>query len=118
MGGQDGSVGGICCVPGRRGINVVNSHLAGVLRRPIITERSTRLQGENKYTFEVELTSNRGIIKQAVEKLFDVTVLSVNTVTTPGKTKRFGPRLVTKRARKKAIVTLKPGDKITVFEGL
>jgi len=103
---------------GRRGIKMVNSHLAGVLRRPIITERSTRLQDGNKYTFEVGLTSNRGLIKQAVEKLFDVTVLQVNTIRTPGKTKRFGPRLVTKQATKKAIVTLKPGDKITVFEGI
>lgn len=97
---------------------MVNSHLASVLRRPIITERSTRLQDGNKYTFEVELTSNRGLIKQAVEKIFDVTVLQVNTIRTPGKTKRFGPRLVTKQATKKAIVTLKPGDKITVFEGI
>lgn len=97
---------------------MATSQLTGVLIRPIITERSTKLQDKNKYTFEVGLKANRGLIKQAIEKLFEVQVLSVNTIRTPGKTKRFGPHLVTKRAKKKAIVTLRPGDKITIFEGI
>jgi len=92
--------------------------LTRVLIRPVVTEKSTRLQEENKFTFEVLLEANRGQVKQAVEKLFDVKVLKVNMVRTPGKRKRFRQRLVQERAHKKAIVTLKPGDKLALFEGV
>jgi large subunit ribosomal protein L23 len=92
--------------------------LTRVLVRPIITERSTMLQEQHKYTFEIALTANRGLVKQAVETLFNVKVLKVNTMRTPGKSRRFGPRLVMSREVKKAIVTLRPGDTITIFEGV
>jgi len=92
--------------------------LTRVLVRPMVTERSTILQEQNKYVFEVTLESNRGLVKQAVEKLFDVEVIRVNTIRIPGKTKRFGPRKIIQRAKKKAIVTLKAGDKIAIFEGI
>jgi large subunit ribosomal protein L23 len=92
--------------------------LTRVLVRPIITERSTMLQEQHKYTFEIALTANRGLVKQAVETLFNVKVLKVNTMRTPGKSRRFGPRLVRSREVKKAVVTLRRGDTITVFEGV
>jgi large subunit ribosomal protein L23 len=92
--------------------------LTRVLVRPIITERSTMLQEQHKYTFEVALTANKGLVKQAVETLFEVKVLKVNTIRIPGKTRRFGPRLVRSKDIKKAVVTLRPGDTITVFEGV
>ena len=89
-----------------------------IIIRPVVTERSTSLQDQNKYVFEVALNSTKGMIKQAVEQLFNVRVLKVNTLRRPGKTRRFGPRLVQSPVRKKAIVTLQPGDKITLFEGV
>ena len=92
--------------------------LTQTLIRPVVTEKSTRLQGENKYTFQVTLTANRELVKQAVEKLFEVHVVKVHIIRTTSKTKRFGPRLVKGKERKKAIVTLRPGDKIPVFEGV
>ena len=94
------------------------AQLTGVLLRPVVTERSTDLQEQNKFTFEVQLTANRALVRLAVEKLFDVKVLKVNIIRTPGKTRRFGPRRVRSPEKKKAIVTLKPGDSITVFEGV
>ena len=89
-----------------------------VLIRPVVTERSTSLQDQNKYVFEVALTATKGMVKQAVEQLFSVRVLNVNTLRRRGKTRRFGPRLVRSPERKKAIVTLRAGDKITLFEGV
>ena len=92
--------------------------LTQTLVRPVVTEKSTSLQGNNKFTFQVKLDANRELVKQAVEKLFEVKVIKVNIIRTRKKAKRFGPRLVQGREYKKAIVTLRPGDKITVFEGV
>ena len=89
-----------------------------VVLRPVVTERSTALQDQNKYVFEVALNATKGMVKQSVEQLFGVRVLNVNTMRRHGKTRRFGPRLVRSPERKKAIVTLQPGDKITLFEGV
>jgi large subunit ribosomal protein L23 len=88
-----------------------------VLRRPLITEKSTVLQMENKYAFEVADEANKPQIKKAVEKAFNVTVTGVNIVRNPGKTRRLGRRLLPAREWKKAIVTLKQGDTIQYFEG-
>ncbi len=92
-------------------------HLYEVLRRPLITEKSTALQAEGKYAFEVAREANKPQIKQAVEKAFKVEVTAVNVLTVPGKSRRLGRRLLPPRPWKKAIVTLKPGDKIEFFEG-
>ncbi|HHU33412.1 MAG: 50S ribosomal protein L23 [Zhaonellaceae bacterium] len=89
-----------------------------VLLRPVISEKSMGLMEENKYTFYVDTKANKIEIKNAVEKLFKVTVLSVNTITVKGKMKRLGRTQGLTPTRKKAIVTLKPGDKIEIFEGL
>ena len=93
-------------------------HLYEVLRRPLITEKSTALQAQNKYAFEVADGANKPMVKQAVEKAFKVTVTGVNVVTMQSKTRRVGRRQVQTSPWKKAIVTLKTGDKIEFFEGV
>ena len=93
-------------------------HLYEVLRRPLVTEKNTILQAQNKYTFEVAKEANKPLIKQAVEKAFKVKVTEVNVTNLLGKTRRVGRRLVQTPPWKKAIVTLKPGDKIEFFEGV
>lgn len=92
-------------------------HLYEVLRRPLITEKSTYLQVENKYAFEVAKEATKPQIKQAVEKAFNVEVIGVNVVTIPGKSRQLGRRVLPARPWKKAIVTLKPGERIEFFEG-
>jgi large subunit ribosomal protein L23 len=93
-------------------------HLYEVLRRPLITEKNATLQAQGKYAFEVAKEANKHQIKQAVEKAFKVTVTAVNVATVPGKTQRVGRRVVRTQPWKKAIVSLKPGDKIEIFEGV
>jgi large subunit ribosomal protein L23 len=76
------------------------------------------LQVQNKYAFEVAEEANKNQIKQAVEKAFKVNVTTVNVMTVPGKRRRVGRRMVLTPSHKKAIVTLKQGDKIELFEGV
>ena len=89
-----------------------------ILRRPIITEKSTNLQEQRRYSFEVATKASKLQIKRAVEEAFSVKVLGVNTMNIKGKRKRFGPRQSTRRSWKKAVVTLAPGNSITIFEGV
>jgi large subunit ribosomal protein L23 len=93
-------------------------HLYEVLRRPLVTEKSTVLQTQNKYAFEIADGANKPMVKQAVEKAFKVKVTGVNVVTMRGKTRRVGRRQIQTRPWKKAIVTLQTGDKIEFFEGV
>ena len=93
-------------------------HLYEVLRRPLITEKNTSLQAEGKYTFEVAREANKHQVKQVVEKAFKVKVTAVNIMTVPSNERRVGGRIVLTQPWKKAIVTLKPGDKIEFFEGV
>jgi large subunit ribosomal protein L23 len=90
-----------------------------IIRRPLITEKSTGIMSDgNQYTFEVAPEANKTQIKVAVEEIFKVKVVAVNTVNVPGKVKRQG-RFVGKTAsRKKAVVTLRAGDRIEVLEGV
>ena len=94
-------------------------HIYEVIKRPVDTEK-TRYQAEDgKYTFEVDRRANKHQVKEAVEQIFDVEVLYVNTINVPAKRGRYGRRVVTRRpAWKKAIVTLAPGERIDVFEGV
>jgi len=89
-----------------------------VLRKPIVTEKSTTLQEAGRYVFEVAPKATKHQIKQAVEQIFEVEVLKVNTMNVKGKGKRFGPRIVMQPSWKKAIVKLAPGETITIFEGV
>ncbi len=93
-------------------------HLYRVLRRPLITEKNSALQAQGKYAFKVATEANKEQIKQAVEKAFKVTVTGVNVMTVPGKRRRMRGREVMSPSWKKALVTLKPGDKIELFEGV
>lgn len=89
-----------------------------IIRRPLLTEKGTRLKEEqNKYLFEVARAANKIEIKKAVEALFRVHVLSVNTVSLKGKEKRVGRFRGRTSDWKKAIVTLKAGDTIEFVEG-
>ena len=92
-------------------------HLYEVLRRPLITEKSTLLQAYGQYAFEVDKEATKPQIKQAVEKSFNVKVTAVNVMTVAGKRRRLGARELPARSWKKAVVTLKAGDKIELFEG-
>jgi large subunit ribosomal protein L23 len=94
-------------------------HPLEVIRRPMVTEKVTRLGGENKYMFEVHRRSNKHQIKEAVEKAFNVHVVGVNVINVKGKPGRArgGHRIHAPNWRK-AIVTLVPGDKIELFEGI
>jgi large subunit ribosomal protein L23 len=89
-----------------------------VLIKPTITEKSTLLQESGKYTFHVAMKANKVEVKQAIEQNFGVTVLDVNTTKLKGKQKRYGVRLTKQPDVKKAVITLKPGDRINLVEGL
>lgn len=89
-----------------------------IIIRPWITEKSTALMQDRKYTFEVHPDANKVQIKQAVEEIFKVKVLKVNTMRVPGKLRRVGRFVGRKPDRKKAIVTLAEGQSIPIFEGV
>ncbi|MBI2885803.1 MAG: 50S ribosomal protein L23 [Chloroflexi bacterium] len=93
-------------------------HVYEVLRRPVVTEKSTLLQGQSKYVFEVATAANKAQIKEAVEKAFNVKVLAVNVSKVHGKIRRMGRTSGRTPDWKKAVVTLRPEDKIEVFEGV
>jgi len=89
-----------------------------ILIRPLITEKTTAMMQDNKYTFVVPLTANKIEIRQAVEQIFKVKVLDVNTIRVLGKIKRMGRTQGKRPDIKKAIVKLAPGQTIEFFEGL
>jgi large subunit ribosomal protein L23 len=89
-----------------------------ILIRPLITEKTNNLMQDNKYTFIVPLTANKIEIRQAVEQIFKVKVLAVNTIRVLGKIKRMGRSQGKRPDYKKAIVKLAPGQRIEFFEGL
>lgn len=89
-----------------------------VLLKPTITEKSTLLQESGRYTFQVAKEANKGLVKEAVEKNFGVTVTAVKITKLRGKKKRYGPKFKKLPDIKKAVVTLKPGDRINIVEGL
>jgi large subunit ribosomal protein L23 len=89
-----------------------------IVRRPMITEKSTRQKEEGRqYVFEVDRDANKIEIQAAIERLFKVKVLQVRTSNVLGKMKRLGRRYGKRADWKKAIVTLKEGDRIDFFEG-
>ena len=92
--------------------------LMEVLRRPVISEKSTALQDRDKYTFEVARGANKRQIKQAVEQAFQVEVLKVNVMDVAPRWRGPGRRRGLTSSWKKAIVTIKSGQKIEFFEGV
>ncbi|MDK2872037.1 MAG: large subunit ribosomal protein [bacterium] len=98
---------------------MVNRDPHDVIIRPIITEKSFRaMERERKYTFKVPIDANKIEIKKAVEEIFKVRVVKVNTIRMRGKPRRLGIYRGKKPDWKKAIVTLAPGYKIPFFENL
>ncbi|MEX1021873.1 MAG: 50S ribosomal protein L23 [Dehalococcoidia bacterium] len=95
-------------------------HAYEVLRRPVVTEKSTALAGQRKYVFEVAVAANKPQIKEAVERAFDVKVEAVNTTMVRGARKRSRSGRPSGEAPrwKKAIVTLTEGNTIEFFEGV
>ncbi len=90
-----------------------------VIIRPLDTEK-TRYQASKlgQYTFEVDRRANKVEVKQAIEAIFGVDVVAVNVMNVRGKKRRWGRRQSLSPSWKKAIVTLAPGDKIELFEGV
>jgi len=87
-----------------------------IIYRPVISEKTYGLLDENKYTFVVDPRANKTQIKQAIEGIFDVRVLSVNTMNRPGKRKRRGLIIGKRPDTKRAIVTVAEGDEIELFD--
>ena len=92
--------------------------LYDVIRKPIITEKSTMASESGAVVFEVDVAANKPLIKEAVETLFGVKVKAVNTTITKGKVKRFRGQLGKRADVKKAYVTLEEGNTIDVSTGL
>ena len=89
-----------------------------VIIRPIVSEKSYVLATADKYTFRVHPDAHKTQIKQAVEQLFDVKVVGVRTSSVPSKPKRRGYTAGRTRAWKKAVVQVREGDAIPIFQGL
>ena len=88
-----------------------------VILEPVVSEKSYDLiQQLNTYTFVVDKRSNKTEIKQAVAEIFEVRVLSVNTINRKGKRKRTGAKIGRRKDTKRALVTLAVGDSIDIFE--
>ena len=87
-----------------------------VLIKPVITEKSMEATQNNKYTFIVNLKANKSQIKEAIEKIFKVKVIKVNSMKIIGKWKRVGKNIGKTSDRKKAIITLKKGNTIEIFQ--
>lgn len=88
-----------------------------IIKRPVITERSTDVMADKKYTFEVDVRANKTQVKDAVEEIFSVKVAKVNVMNYKGKFKRMGKHAGYTNKRRKAIVTLTEDSKeIEFFE--
>lgn len=88
-----------------------------ILIKPIVTEKTTMMMSDGKYTFQVPLNANKVEIRKAVEQIFKVKVAKVSTLRIMGKMKRMGKYIGKRPDYKKAIVTLKEGESIEFFEG-
>ena len=89
-----------------------------ILKKPLVTEKSTQMLAEGNWvSFRVHSEANKIQIKEAVEKVFSVKVTKVNTLIVPGKSRRFGRAVGHTKSWKKAMLRLKEGDKIELFEG-
>ena len=87
-----------------------------VLRRPILTEKTTRgMEQQNAYVFEVAPDANKLLVRKAIEELFSVKVVKVNMRNRRGKLKRIGRSIGYTKDHKEAIVTLRPGDKLDIY---
>ncbi len=93
-------------------------HYEKVIIRPVITEKADTHRERNCYQFIVDKRANKHLIKEAVEKLFNVEVIAVKTANYPGKLRRLGRSSGYKPGYKKASVTIKEGQRIELIEGV
>jgi large subunit ribosomal protein L23 len=91
------------------------THLADLVRRPLVTEKATMLLENNQYTFEVDPRATKTQIKAAIQELFSVTVTGISTQNPPRKKRRVGKFAGHRPLYKRAIVTLSEGDTINLF---
>ena len=96
-------------------INSLTLSNANVIKYPLITDKSTRILENNQYSFIVDRSSDKTVIKEAIEYLFNVKVTKVNTCNLPRKKKRVGKYIGWKPQYKKAIVSLAEGNVINLF---
>jgi large subunit ribosomal protein L23 len=97
-------------------MNMNQKSVLDLIKYPILTEKTIRLLEQNQYSFAVALKADKNSIKTAIEQLFDVKVLAVNTAIQPIKKRRVG-RFIGKKAQvKRAVVKLAPENSITFFE--
>ena len=89
-----------------------------IIKKPIVTEKTTRLMELNKYCFMVDRRANKIQIKEAIETIFKVRVKEINTMRILGKIERMGKYEGRRPSWKKAVVTLEPGSRIEFFEGV
>ena len=87
-----------------------------IIIKPVLSEKSTDLLEQGKYVFRVSMKANKHMIKKAISELFNVTAVKINVLVVRGKKKRVRHQYGITTAWKKAIVTLKEGDKIELFE--
>jgi large subunit ribosomal protein L23 len=90
-------------------------NLIDLIKYPVITDKATKLLESNQYSFATDLKSNKSQIKSAIEYLFNVKVISVNTQNPPQRQRRVGKFMGTKPSYKKAIITLATGNSINLF---
>lgn len=95
---------------------VKTNMLINIIKRPLITDKTTKLLENNQYCFHVNTNSHKYDIKQAIEYIFNVTVIKINTCHTPKKRRQVGQFKGYKTNYKKAIVTLSKNDKINLFD--
>lgn len=95
--------------------NLDPRYLSDIIHRPIVTEKATLLMEDNQYTFEVSPKASKPEIKAAIEQLFDVKVVGISTLNQPRKRKRMGRYFGYRSSYKRAMVTLAPGNSITLF---
>jgi large subunit ribosomal protein L23 len=88
-----------------------------IIVRPLMTEKSTKLKENDKYSFVVHNDANKIMVENAVKRIFNVTPLSVNILNIKGKKKRVRSKYGYTSDYKKAVVTVKKGEKIAIFEG-
>jgi large subunit ribosomal protein L23 len=102
----------------RAAAKLTRQQMYDIVRGPVITEKATNVSEHNQVIFRVPLTANKREVKAAVEGLFSVNVTAVNTIRMMGKRKRFRGRLGQRSDYKKAIVTLREGQRIDVTTGI
>ena len=101
-----------------RSLKTSNERMYELIRNPVITEKATLLSEFNQVTFKVPIDATKFEVRAAVEKLFSVKVVAINTLKQKGKNKRFQGRLGKRNDYKKAVVSLREGDSIDVSSGI